>query len=259
MPSMGFTYVVTSAFRDLSSVERAAAGPPRVFLSGAGFSRCDRKTRPPPAGHMRRLDESAHHHRRHGRQREVGHYPPRHHDRTRLCSSLGLLGVHTTSFGGTVFFIVTRRQFLANAWQHRYRPGEPERQFLAYSVADPVGDAEPFPQPVTKPVPHRRPGHWRRWHGRIPGRPAARPRRDGGAGRRREPGLPPKNRQKPLISGPSAGGRAGPAPPSWSPWITAVPLAAPCHGGFPADRAGSAPGRHRAAGTWSQNDVFTNL
>ena len=233
---MGFTCAATSAFRDLSSVERAAAGPPRVFLSGAGFPRGDRKTWPPPAGRMRRLDESAHHHRRRGRQREAGHYPPRHHDRTRLCSSLGLLGVHT-SFGGTVFFIVTRGRFLANAWQHRYRPGEPERQFLAHpvgdAVADLVGDAEPVPQPVTKPVPRRRPGHWRRWHGRIPGRPAARPRRDGGAGWRREPGLPPENRQKPLISGPSAGSRARPVPPCWSPWITAVRWQCPVMVGSP--------------------------
>jgi hypothetical protein len=241
---MGFICVATSAFRDLSSVERAAAGPPRVFLSGAGFSRCDRKTRPPPAGRMRRLDESAHHHRRRGWQREVRHYPARHHDRTRLCSSLGLLGIHT-SFGGTVFFIVTRGKFLANAWQHRYRPGEPERRFLAHPVADPVGDAEPFPEPVTKPVPHRRPGHWRRWHGRIPGRPAARPRRDGGAGWRREPGLPPKNRQKPLISGPSAGSRGRTGAAVLEPMDHRGPLAAPCHAGFPADCAGSARCRHR--------------
>ena len=69
---------------------------------------------------------------------------------------------------------------------------------------DPDADADADAQPDAQPVPHRGPGHRRRWHGRIPARPAPRARRGGDPRQRREHRLPQKGRQEPL-TGPVAG------------------------------------------------------
>ena len=52
--------------------------------------------------------------------------------------------------------------------------------------------------PQRQPAPLRGPGHRRRRHGRVPGRPAARARCGAAAGRRREPGLPQAAHQETL-------------------------------------------------------------
>lgn len=147
---------------------------------------------------MRGPGRDAHGHRGDRAQREADLGWLRHLDHTRFRVSLGLLRVFAIGDTNT---ILTWDIQLGNTHKPAKRRGQQHRAERGGQLSrSPQGETAPFPgtAPVEPAASHRRAGHWRRRHGRIPGRSAPGSRRGGDPGRGREYRLPHKGQPEPL-------------------------------------------------------------
>jgi hypothetical protein len=139
----------------------------------------------------------------------------RRHDPARFGRGAGLFGVQAVCWA---VILLTRRQLQLIAdrpvRRHSQRLREPWHRITQQPVgqSDSVSPSNRQPISVAGPIgqfSHRCSGHRRRRQCWVPGSPASRTRRNGGAGRRGKPGLPPKGHQRPVTPATGAWPRGG--------------------------------------------------